>query len=253
MSKFLISDNIPYIKQTLQYGDMAIPYRVFFVPRTKQMIKIDVLPNGTIHALAPEKTDLKQIKAAVTKRGRWIHNHVRKIKVQYAHVLPREYVSGESHYYLGRRYVLKVIKVKNIEPHVKLFRGLLQVRTRSRNPQIIKALLNDWYREHAEQVFSRRLGEITQNINWLKSTPPLKMRAMKKQWGSCSPNGTLTLNPLLVKAPRECVDYVILHEICHIKEHNHSQRYYRLLKRLLSNWEETKSKLDNMSELLLIE
>ena len=253
MNKLLISETSEYINQTLQYGDERIPYRVLFVSNCKTKIKIDVLPTGTVYVLAPETTDLKNIKAAVNKRARWIYDHLCKIKRRHIHVLPREYVSGESHFYLGRRYVLKVIKVKNIEPHVKLYRGQLQVRTKSRNPESVKSLLNDWYKKHAEQVFSRRLDELASRISWLKSPPTWKMQVMKKQWGSCSPKGVLTLNPLLVKAPRECIDYVILHEFCHIKEHNHSPKYYKLLARLAPNWERTKTKLDRMSELLLVE
>lgn len=76
---------------------------------------------------------------------------------------------------------------------------------------------------------------------------------MKKQWGSCSPQGILSLNPHLVKAPRECVDYVILHEFCHIKEHNHSKKFYTLLHQHMPEWESIKAKLDSMSEILLAE
>lgn len=253
MDKLLISDTTKCIKQTLRYGNEYIPYRVFFVSQKKHRIKIEVLPTGSIHVIAPAVTSLKTIKVGVQKRARWIHNHLCKIKIQYSHVLPREYVSGESHYYLGRRYVLKIITVKNIEPHVKLFRGQLQVRTRSRNPEIIKSLLNGWYREHAEKVFERRIDVLTEKIAWLKSIPAWKIRIMKKQWGSCSPRGVLTLNPKLVKASRECIDYVILHELCHIKEHNHSPKFYKLLKSRLPYWETTKAKLDGISELLLVE
>lgn len=71
------------------------------------------------------------------------------------------------------------------------------------------------------------------------------------QWGSCSPNGRITLNPHLVKTPRECIDYVILHELCHIAEHNHSERFYRLLKQVMPHWEKVKACLDGMAALVL--
>jgi len=256
MSKRLIAGGANYISQTLQYGTESIPYRVYLAQEASgnsRKIKIDVLPNGTVHVFAPAKADLKQIKAAVGKRGRWIYKHLSKIKTHYTHVLAREYISGESHYYLGRRYVLKIITVKNIEPHVKLVHGQLQVRTRSRQPAIIKSLLSRWYREHAKNIFERRIEALIAEIRWLKSSPEWKMRIMKKQWGSCSPAGILSLNPLLVKAPRECIDYVIIHEICHLKEHNHSQKYYRLLTQLLPNWKIIKARLDSMSEYWLVD
>lgn len=251
MGKLRISNKTQYTHQTLQYGKQSIPYRVFFEPSHKTKITINVLPNGEVHVKSPEGVTLKNIKAAVQKRARWLYQHKQKIKQQFSYVLPRQYVSGECHYYLGRRYVLKVFMVKKIEPNVKLLRGQLQVRTKSRNPDIIKSLLNEWYRKHAEQVFNRRLETLIEKISWLKSKPIWKLRVMKKQWGSCSPKGVLSLNPQLVKAPRECIDYVIIHELCHIKEHNHSPKYYKLLTRLAPDWVETKTKLDGMSELLL--
>ena len=77
--------------------------------------------------------------------------------------------------------------------------------------------------------------------------PPLHTLSMQTQWGSCSPNGRITLNPHLVKAPRECIDYVILHELCHIAEHNHSERFYRLMNQVMPKWERTKQRLDCMA------
>jgi predicted metal-dependent hydrolase len=74
---------------------------------------------------------------------------------------------------------------------------------------------------------------------------------MKKRWGSCAVNGAITLSPALVKAPRECIDYVIVHELCHLREHNHSPAYYQLLARAYPNWEATKRKLDDLAEILL--
>jgi len=76
---------------------------------------------------------------------------------------------------------------------------------------------------------------------------------MKKQWGSCSTSGNLILNPHLIKAPKTYVDYVILHELCHIKEHNHSEQFWRLLTQVMPNWKEVKAELDGMAEYYLSE
>lgn len=87
----------------------------------------------------------------------------------------------------------------------------------------------------------------------LLSLPEWRLVAVQMQWGSCSPKGVILLNPHLVKAPRECVDYVITHELCHLQELNHSPRYYRLLSQLMPDWQPVKAKLDGMAELLLNE
>ena len=240
-------------RQTLHYGKEQFTYQLFFVPTEYNKIVIDVLPNGIINVQAPESTSSDAIKRAMLKRARWIHNHIEKIRQQHTYVLPREYVSGESHYYLGRRYVLKVFETTDVEPHVKMLRGQLQVHTDSREPEVIKALLHEWYQKHAREQFDKRIHALVNQTRWIKQLPEWKSRPMKKQWGSCSPKGVLSLNPLLVKAPRECIDYVILHELCHLKEHNHSKNFYKLLARTMPDWEAVKARLDGMSELLLAE
>lgn len=74
-----------------------------------------------------------------------------------------------------------------------------------------------------------------------------KASDMQTQWGSCSPKGQLTLNPHLVKAPRDCIDYVLLHELCHVAEHNHSEGFYRLMRQVMPQWEKVKERLDGMA------
>jgi hypothetical protein len=74
---------------------------------------------------------------------------------------------------------------------------------------------------------------------------------MQKQWGSCSPEGRITLNPNLVKAKRDCVDYVILHELCHLAEHNHSEHFYRLMAQVMPNWQVVKKELDDRAAVFL--
>jgi predicted metal-dependent hydrolase len=238
-------------RQTLHYGKERFSYQIFFVPAEKNKIVIDLLPNGVINVQAPEGTSPEAIKRAMLKRARWIHNHIEHIRRQHAYVLPREYVSGESHYYLGRRYPLKIVEAKHSEPGVKMLRGQLQVDTQSRQAEAIKSLLNDWYCMHARRHFEKRLQTLLPTAYWLTNTPDWKIRPMKKQWGSCSPKGRLSFNPLLIKAPRECIDYVIFHELCHLKEHNHSANFYKLLERGMPDWKRIKARLDGMSELLL--
>ena len=76
----------------------------------------------------------------------------------------------------------------------------------------------------------------------------MRLQAMRVQWGSCSPTGRITLHPGLVRAPRECIDYVVLHELCHLASHDHSPRFYRLLDRHLPGWKAVKQRLDGMAE-----
>jgi len=240
------------IKQSLYYGEAEIPYKVIFVPDKLCKVAIHVYHDGTVQVDAPLQTPLSEIKLAVSKRGRWLYSHLNRIKRQHHHVLPRDYSSGESHFYLGRRYLLKVKKGKQ-PAGVKLKQGQFQVTTSSVDKNIIKTLLWDWYTEHARKVFDRRLENICQELGWVNDKPEWKLFRMKKQWGSCSPKGVLNLNPHLIKAPMRCIDYVLLHELCHLKIHNHSPQFYRLLSRHMPGWESAKAHLDGMAEILLNE
>jgi predicted metal-dependent hydrolase len=166
-------------------------------------------------------------------------------------VLPREYVSGESHFYLGRRHVLKIHLSKAASSGVRMLRGRLDVTAATRDAKTVKGLLDAWYRKRAHEVFKRRLALCAERADWLKALPALRLLKMKTQWGSCSPRGEIIVNPALVKAPSACIDYVLSHELCHIQEHNHGDRFYHLLERLMPDWKDRKRELDDMAELIL--
>lgn len=153
--------------------------------------------------------------------------------------------------YLGRRYRLKVIQVESAEVSVKLRGSHLEVRVTDPQRQSVCEATKRWIRERARDVFAERLKTIVAELNWRLPTPAMRLQAMQVQWGSCSPGGRLTLNPWLVKAPRDCIDYVVLHELCHLKEHNHSPRFYKLLDKHMPQWRNRKKRLDELAESIL--
>lgn len=239
------------IRQTLYYGDLRIPYHVLLSPGGGNKVAIQVGSDGVVRVTATSETSLVTIKRAVTKRARWLHTHLVRINAQNVNALPREYVSGETHLYLGKRYLLKVRKCSHEEPSVKLRRGRLEVVTDAADRDRLRSLLWNWYRARAAYVFERRLTKVCERLPWIKLVPQWKLLTMKKQWGSCSPAGVLSINPHLVKASSLAIDYVLLHELCHLKVHNHSDRFYRLLDRQMAGWREVKARLDGMAEVFL--
>jgi len=229
------------------YGNDCIEFTR--VPRVSDInrVLIKVYPDCRIVVNAPEASKDEDVIDAVKKRARWIYKRLYKFKAQLEHVMPRQYVSGETHYYLGKQYLLKVIPTTQQEQGVKLLRGKLEVFIKKNSTSGVKQLLDGWYKERAREVFSRRLDAVLPKAIWVKDEPKIRLQLMKTQWGSCSPSGLLTLNPSLVKAPRECIDYVIIHELCHIAEHNHSEKFYRLMKQVMPKWQAIKKNLDEMS------
>ena len=239
------------VGQSLQYGDQRIPYRVDFSLQQCGKLSIHVLPTGVVCVQAPQGTPLAEIKQAVIRRGRWLSGHVAHTRAHRVQLLPCEYVSGESHLYLGRRYLLKVRLSGHEVPSVKLRQGRFEIVTCSLDPDVVRSLLFEWYRAKSRVVFSERLDVIARSLGWLRKVPRWKLLAMTRQWGSCSPGGVLNLNPHLVKAPSACIDYVLLHELCHLKYHNHSKHFYRMLDRHMPEWPSVKHRLDEMVERIL--
>lgn len=233
--------------QGFYYGDEWIPFSRSDSQSAAHKVTIKVKPDCTVQVAAPTSASDKEVLAAVRKRGRWIYEQLRDFKAQQAHITPRKYVSGESHYYLGKQYLLKVTVDAAAPRSVKLLRGQLLVSVRAQEPGRVRLALEEWYKARAKEVFHKRLDAVLEQALWVAERPPLRVLTMQTQWGSCSPNGRITLNPLLVKAPRDCIDYVILHELCHIAEHNHSERFYRLMGQVMPNWENVKNRLDDMA------
>lgn len=240
-------------RKSFIYGDDRIEYEVAFVPMKKSKVSIHVYADCSVRVDAPEGRGLPEVHRAVLKRAGWIKHHVDEFKRRRAQALPRTYKSGESLFYLGRRYQLKIKSPSGPTSTVKLIRGQICVESRAKDALTIRESLATWYRNRASEIFAERFDEITDQVGWLRQTPKWRLVRMQKQWGSCSPAGMILLNPHLIKAPRQCIDYVISHELCHLKEHNHSLRYYRLLGKIMPSWESVKARLDGMAELLLNE
>ncbi|MEH6672390.1 M48 family metallopeptidase [Halopseudomonas sp.] len=234
-----------------RYGDEQLVFERIKRPQATGRILIKVHPDCRIVVSAPEDASDEAVLCAVKKRGRWIYQQLREFRQQLEHVTPRRFVSGETHYYRGKQYLLKVIETPDQVQGVKLLRGKLEVSVRAKNAGNVSDLLTGWYRARAKESFARRLDAVLEEALWVTEKPQLRILTMQTQWGSCSPNGRITLNPHLVKAPRDCIDYVILHELCHIAEHNHGERFYRLMNQVMPGWEKTKERLDGMASNIL--
>jgi hypothetical protein len=162
------------------------------------------------------------------------------------HLPPREYVSGETHRYLGRQYRLKVQQGEN--EGVKLTRGYFYITVRDKaDTGRVESLLTEWYRRQARRVFNAQLDSCFERVRFLKlDYPDMEIRRMETRWGSCTPDGKILLNLKLMQVPKRYLDYVIVHELCHLKEHHHGANFYRLLDRVMPDWETRRAELNAM-------
>lgn len=238
------------VEHILSYGDERIPYQINPDPRRTTRVAIHVEPDGSVIVDAPPDHPSEMIQKAVHKRARWITDHVSEARDRYRHVRPKSYVSGEQVLYLGRRYMLKVIPDDSAKTKARLRGGQLEVTTKSSDPVKTRGIVRAWYRTRARDYFARQIDEQSAKLPWINHPPAFRLLEMTRQWGSCSPTGQVILNPHLIKAPRECIEYVIVHELAHLKYHDHSPEFFDLVSRYAPGWEKPKKLLDRMVEVL---
>jgi hypothetical protein len=224
------------------YGNQRIPFKL--VRSNRKTLETRVKPDGSVEVRAPEDLDIKKVLEIVNKRGRWVVKKRLHFRQYPKEDLNKRYVSGETHRYLGRQYRLKVIESETI--NVKMKGRFIEVHTRDRSPEMVELLLYDWYRHHARIKFNEILDEAMKVVtkHGIKR-PEMKIKRMKKRWGSCvHGKNRIHLNLELIRTPSYCIEYVIFHELVHLKVPNHQKEYYRLLDQVLPSWKEYKTKLE---------
>jgi predicted metal-dependent hydrolase len=229
---------------SVTYGKQSIAFDVVYVDR--KTMEIAVHPGARVVVKAPTGTTPVAVQKRVVKRARWIRKQINYFLQFEPRTPPRRYVGGETHLFLGRQYRLRI--KKQHDNIVKLKGANFYVMTPAPdNKQKVKRLLTEWYQEHAREIFSKRLQHCYETAKRLGVPyPKVRLKKMSKRWGSCSKAGDILLNTELVKAPLYCIDYVIMHELCHLKEHTHSNGYYKLLSKYMPDWEKRKERLERL-------
>ncbi|NDV61086.1 M48 family metallopeptidase [Puniceicoccales bacterium CK1056] len=231
-------------EQILVYGERRIPYRLQFSDRKR--LRITVKPDLNVVANAPSHYSEEEAREAVRSKARWILRQLASFQEFHPLPMPHKYISGETFVYLGRQYRLKV-ETGDRTP-AKLRGRYLFVTVPDRTDSTkVKAAVDAWYRVRAEEVFRRYLEACMEVAGRHGiSEPELSIRNMRTRWGSCSSAGRITLNLKLIYAPVHCIEYVIMHELCHLAHHDHSPRFYRLLTRCMPDWEKRRKVLSQV-------
>lgn len=225
----------------LIYGSDSIRYEVRLLA-SRRTLSIEVHPDSRVLVRAPQGCPESLIAERVRKRAGWISRQLAEFERYRPRSPARQYINGESHLYLGRQYRLKLLK--GASTGVKLTQGQLQVTLAGQpHQERVKALLHRWYLDSARTAFSEVLDVCLPRFKGV-DRPLLIARAMRSRWGSLSRAGTMTLNVDLVRAPRRCIEYVVVHELCHAKCRDHDARFFKLLGRVMPDWEQRKQKLE---------
>jgi predicted metal-dependent hydrolase len=217
------------------------------VREERKRYRIVVTPDLQVTVSAPSQATDDQIATMLKGKKRWIAQKVDLVESFIPLPAPLRYVSGETIRYLGRQYRLRVESGERSP--AKLKGKYLHVSVPDKNDTVtIKAVVEGWYQKRAEETFKRymtKCEEVASRHGIPDST--FVLRKMQTRWGSCSSKGRITLNTHLIQTPVHCIEYVIMHELCHLKHHNHSTTFYRLLTRCMPDWEQRKDVLDRIA------
>ena len=225
----------------IQYGATIIDYDIEFAQR--KTLSICVNPDCTVCLKAPVDATLEQIQQKVHKRASWILKQKRFFESFGTSTTKRQYISGESHLYLGRQYMLRV-KESNVNA-VHYQNNIIEIECRHKKDAGI--LLQTWYRQRANVKFQEYAQPIIEQFSIYGVKPQsLSIKKMDKRWGYCTIDGHITLNPRLICAPRCCIEYVITHELCHLIYRSHNKEFYALLTKEMPHWEKWKNKLERI-------
>ena len=225
----------------LLFGSATIAYRLRYSDR--RTLGIAVTPEMAVIVTAPRGAAMDKIEEKLRKRAPWILQQQRFFLGFHPRTAPKQFVSGESHLYLGRQLRLQVTEGKRNA--VEYAGGHLQVTCKSKSKAA--QLVQDWYRLRAKLKFAEIAEPWIQRFAAYGVAPTgLYLQNMPLRWGSCTPKGKIILNPELIKAPKPCIEYVIVHELCHLVHHDHTAAFVALQTREMPDWEKWKAKLERM-------
>lgn len=232
------------MKLHVQYGEKQITFEL--IRKNVKHINLTVQPNQHVFVSANEAVDIEEVKSFVQSKGRWITSKLNYFKRYMPYEkIPREYVTGETFRYLGKQYRLKVAEAD--DDYVRFFRGTIEMYVRDMANFRKKAqLMNEWYEKRRQDVFHDSLDRMEKLVTIFNiARPTLDTRQMSVRWGSYLPRiNKIILNKDLIIAPRFCIDYVVLHELLHVKYPDHDFNFFNNLQLLMPDWKERKRILD---------
>jgi len=225
----------------IQFGSKQIYFQLEYSNR--KSLGITVKPDLSVLVKAPVDTSLEKVKEKLRKKAPWIIRQQSFFLYFHPKTPARKYISGETHLYLGRQYHLRIIQ-NNFES-VKLKGKYIEASVNDKLSA--EQLVGEWYLQNAKLKLRTIAQPLIDNFKKYNIEPSsIVLRDMPTRWGSCTPKGKIILNPELIKAPKGCIEYVIIHELCHLVHHDHTQKFIDLQTKEMHDWEKWKMKLEKL-------
>lgn len=216
----------------LQLGDMAI--KLAFKDIKNVHLSVHP-PNGRVSISAPRHMSPDTVRVFAISKLDWIRRQQNKIREQEREP-ERDYLDRESHYVWGKRYLLAVVEHDG-PPRIELKHSKLLLYVRSgTSKKKHAAIVGAWYREQVKQVAGELIAKWEPRIG--VKAARLFVQRMKTRWGSCNrAKANVRLNTDLARKPRECLEYIVVHELCHLLEPTHNARFVALMDRFMPRWQ----------------
>lgn len=217
--------------ERIQLGDLAI--EVAFKDIKHVHLSVHP-PAGRVSISAPRRMNLDAVRLFAISKLDWIRRQQRKIRNQEREP-EREYLDRESHYVWGKRYLLSIVE-RDAAPSIELKHNRLLLHIRlGTDVERREAILDAWYREQVKSIVPALIAKWEPRMRVVVTR--FFVQRMKTRWGSCTPaTGTIRLNTELAKKPRECIEYIVVHEMAHLLEPTHNARFQSLMDRLMPGW-----------------
>jgi len=228
-----------------------LEYTITHRPRVTKRLHMELDEEGRLVVVAPRHWSKRHINAALSQNTTRVERFL--VRARQQQIIPLKYAHGEEHFYLGIRYPLMIVAVKDRHSKVVFTGQEIRTEVREDSKGDVRSVLQGWYGQQALKVLGERFHLMKEKAPWAKDRSiPLKLRRMKRTWGNCSSSGLIKLNTHLIKAGLPVIDSVIAHELCHLVEMNHGKKFYALLESLNPNWKQDRCRLRSEGNMYLL-
>lgn len=234
--------------ENIQIGQDTVSCLINYVnKKNRHSISFTIDVSGNIKVSAHRSLKFSQIESLIKSNQEWIIKKRAEHLAKFAQKSPIRYRHNDQLYFLGVNYPLQYALSNKNTVKVELTEQAVLYLDSSFDINKVKTKILQWYRLEALTYFTHEIQRLIQipEVDWVESMPEVKVRSMKRQWGNCSSNGVITLNTHLIKVPQELIAYVLLHELCHLKEANHGPQFYALMAKVSPNYKQLKKELKN--------
>ncbi|MPW24498.1 DUF45 domain-containing protein [Alkalibaculum sp. M08DMB] len=236
------------MRLSISYKEMLISFDVVY--RNRKTMEIRITPPSTVTVITPEKLKQEDIIKMVKKKESWIYNKLEKFEKNSEEYTMKEYIKGEEYLYLGYIYTLDFKNSGHTKINIYLESNIIVVDTAVQDRDIIKTELEEWYRKRAINVIEQRVS-LYQSY-FFEIPKQVRAKSQKQRWGSCTWDNKLLFNWKIIMAPLEIIDYIVVHEMCHMVEKNHSSKYWDLVSSIIPEYKKYKEWLKDKGHKLTL-